>query len=367
MSTADLLYGDVEQHLRESVRRLFADQAKPTKVVVTYDLPTDFSELSETLLGDIGAAGMLISEELGGAGASIREAAVIAEEIGYAVAPTPFLTSSVIATVTLTNCNERGLLTDLAAGKTTAAVAVSFAAPDLPEALDVRSTNDGLNGSIRSVAGADTADVLLVPAASADGLELHAVTTDAANGVAVIAVPTFDMTRPVSDITFTNASSRRLDCADVRGAINLGLRAGAGVVASEQLGVATWCLETTIEYVKQRHQFGRAIGSFQALKHRLADLSVEVGHAGAAARYAADTLARDDSDADVAVAVAKSFCSTAAVHAAEECVQMHGGSGMTWENPAHLYLKRAKANEIALGNSFRHRARLGDLLGLPPQ
>jgi alkylation response protein AidB-like acyl-CoA dehydrogenase len=365
MTTANLLYEDVEQHLRESVRRLFADRAKPTSVVAVYDEPVDFSGLRSSLLGDIGAAGLLIPEVLGGAGASVREAAVIAEEIGYAVAPTPFLTSSVMATVALTELAEGELLGRLADGTQTAAIAISFAEPSVPAALTVQSSGNGLNGFVRSVAGADAVDVLLVPALGPGGTELHWL-TPGSDGVEIAAVPSFDMTRPLSDIRLINASSQRLDCDDVKMGLDRGLRAGAGVMASEQLGVATWCLETTLEYVKQRHQFGRAIGSFQALKHRLADLSVEIGHAGAAARYAADTLARDDSDADVAVALAKSYCSGVAVHAAEECIQMHGGSGMTWENPAHLYLKRAKANEIALGNPFQHRARLGELLGLPP-
>jgi alkylation response protein AidB-like acyl-CoA dehydrogenase len=151
-------------------------------------------------------------------------------------------------------------------------------------------------------------------------------------------------------------------------ALSRALQFAAGVLASEQLGVAQWCLDSTVAFAKQRYQFGRQIGSFQALKHRMADMWLEVVSARAAARYATDCLAGadDTADAPVAVAMAKAYCSDAAVHAAEECIQLHGGLGMTWEHPAHLYLKRAKSDQLALGTPGRHRAALADLVDLPP-
>ncbi|HSE56263.1 MAG TPA: acyl-CoA dehydrogenase family protein, partial [Nocardioidaceae bacterium] len=118
-------------------------------------------------------------------------------------------------------------------------------------------------------------------------------------------------------------------------------------------------------YLKERRQFGRVVGGFQALKHRLADLYTLVEQARAAARYAAATAAEGDPDAQIAASVAQAYCSDVAVRAAEECVQLHGGIGMTWEHPAHLYLKRAKADQIALGTPGAHRARLGELVDLP--
>jgi alkylation response protein AidB-like acyl-CoA dehydrogenase len=129
--------------------------------------------------------------------------------------------------------------------------------------------------------------------------------------------------------------------------------------------VAQWCFDTTLAYTKQRKQFGRAIGSYQAIKHRLTDWWLEVGSATAAARYAADTAARGDQDAPIAAYVAQSYCSGTAVRAAEECVQLHGGIGMTWEYPAHLFLKRAKSDQLALGTAYRHRSRLAELVDLP--
>ena len=148
-------------------------------------------------------------------------------------------------------------------------------------------------------------------------------------------------------------------------AVASALAAGAAVLASEQLGVAQRCLDMTVAHLKERHQFARPIGSFQALKHRLADVWIAVSQARAASRYAAACLASGDPDAAVAVAVAKAYCSETAVHAAQECVQLHGGIGFTWEHPAHLYLKRAKADSIGFGTPDAHRAALADLVNLP--
>ena len=174
------------------------------------------------------------------------------------------------------------------------------------------------------------------------------------------------MTRPVADVVLDGVDPTALSAEDATAAVDHGLRVAAGLLAAEQVGVASWCLETTVAYLKERKQFGRAVGGFQALKHRLADLYAEVESARAAARYAAATLATDDADVPVAVAVAQAYCSDVAVHAAEEAVQLHGGIGMTWEHPAHLALKRAKADQLLLGTPEQHRADLAALVDLPP-
>ena len=151
-------------------------------------------------------------------------------------------------------------------------------------------------------------------------------------------------------------------------AVRAALLAGAALLASEQLGLAERCLDDTIAYVKTRYQFGRQVGSYQGLKHRLADLWTSITQARAVARHAAACLAAGDTgdEMEIAVAVAQAHCSAVAVKAAEECVQMHGGIGFTWEHPAHLFLKRAKADAIALGTADRHRAALAELVDLPP-
>ena len=198
------------------------------------------------------------------------------------------------------------------------------------------------------------ADVLLL----LEGDALYAV-----RGATFTPVTSLDMTRPLAEVDLDGAD-RTLVSDDAAAAIDRALLTGAGLLAAEQVGLARWSLETTIAYLKERRQFGRVVGGFQALKHRLADLYAEVEQADAAARYAAAALAADDPDVPVAVAVAASFCSDVAVHAAEEAVQLHGGLGMTWEHPAHLHLKRAKADQLVLGTPDQHRARLAPLIDL---
>ncbi len=361
----DLLYTDTEVALRESVRRLLRDRLPLETVARAYDAaPPDFGDVWTTMAGELGVAGLLIPESLGGAGASAREAAVVAEEIGRAVAPVPFLTSAVVATTALLHAGESTTLTQLAAGATTAALAVPLSSAPDTTATGVTVAGGVLRGRVTSVAGAAESGVLVVPATGVDGLELHLVDS-AAPGLTITPVLALDMTRPLADLALEGVAARRVDCPDAAAAVAAALTVGAAVLAAEQAGVAAWCLDTTLAYVKQRRQFGREIGSYQAIKHRLADLWLQVGSATAAARYAADTAARDDADAPVAAAIAASYCGDAAVKAAEECVQLHGGIGMTWEYPAHLYLKRAKSDQLALGTGARHRRILAGLIDLP--
>jgi len=360
---ADLLYSDTEEALRAAVRQLFAERCPPEQVVRVYDAePPDFSAVWRTLVTELGVAGLLVPESLGGAGASAREAAVVMEEIGRAVAPVPFLSSALLATIALVRAGDSETVPALAQGELTAALVVPLSGAPGDPVPAVSGDGNGLNGSITSVAGADAADVLVVPVAGRDGLELHTVARDAA-GVQISPLLALDMTRPLAAVSFSDTPSSRVGAGDEP--VTEAIRTSAALLASEQLGVAQWCFDTTLDYAGQRRQFGRTIGSYQAIKHRLADLWFEVGAATAAARYAADTCARGTEDADAAAAIAQAYCSDIAVHAAEECVQLHGGIGMTWEYPAHLYLKRAKSDQLAFGTAYRHRARLAELVDLP--
>jgi alkylation response protein AidB-like acyl-CoA dehydrogenase len=180
-------------------------------------------------------------------------------------------------------------------------------------------------------------------------------------------VVSLDATRPLVDLSLDGVLARPVVTGEAGArAVAAALTAGAAMLASEQLGVAQRCLDMTVAYLKERRQFARPVGSFQALKHRLADVWVAVTQARAAARYAAACLAEGDADSPVAVALAKAACGYAAVLAAQECVQLHGGIGFTWEHPAHLFLKRAKSGSLAFGAPDRHRAVLASLVGLPP-
>ncbi|MFT2016233.1 acyl-CoA dehydrogenase family protein [Streptomyces sp. 796.1] len=434
----DLLYREQEEDLRAAVRALLADRCPASAVLdhIATDRTHD-ADLWRTLAVDIGVAGLLVPEAYGGQGAGPREAAVVLEELGRAVAPVPYLTSAVIATQTLLTCveavttadrggvaDDRGtapepgdraaptaappahgpvaapagaaasgdptgpaaeptapdgavtpadptaLLADLAAGERIAVLTVPLSrAPGAGQVPSVRAAADAtLTGEVSSVADALAADVLLVPAHGPGGSELYVVETGghAADRLRRDPITPLDLTRPLARIRFDGAPAHRIagpGTADA--AIEAGLRTGAGLLASEQLGLAEWCLAETVRHTRERHQFGRPVGSFQALKHRMAGLWLDLVSARAAARAAADALATGAADAPIAVAVAQAHGARVAVHAAHTCVQLHGGIGMTWEHPAHLYLKRAKSDEIALGTPGRHQEALAALVDLP--
>ena len=271
---SDLLYSDTEEALRDSVRRLFADRCPPESVTSAYDpAPQDFSGVWHALAADLGMAGLLVPETPrrrrrerprgvrrdGGDRSGCRAGAILVQRgAGHRR--------------TAGGAGRHRNREAVSAGSLTAALAVPLStAPDDPLA-GVSVSSDGLTGRVTSVAGASEADVLVVPVAGADGLELHTVARDAA-GVEVSPVLALDMTRPLANVGFR----RRLRHAWVpaRPRCDAALQTGAALLASEQLGVAQWCFETTLAYVKQRKQFGRAIGSYQAIKHRLADLWIE--------------------------------------------------------------------------------------------
>jgi alkylation response protein AidB-like acyl-CoA dehydrogenase len=441
---ADLLYSETERDLAAALSDLLAAAAAPADVVARTERPETYdAKLWRTVAAEIGIAGLLIPEPLGGAGASYRELAAAAEQFGAAVAPIPYLGSAVVATAALLSAARSaaaaasadpaaqepaapwtsgeglsgpaaaaraaalraqaqassgsartapvspaaGLLRQLADGSLTAALAVTATvAPRGPFPAAVRVSGRGpagspaggagigrdeagagtvkLRGMVKAVADALPAGALLVPAEGVpNGLFLVEAT---APGVHRTPVVSLDMTRQLCDISFDDAEARQIVVGEAaRAAVDAGLAAGAAVLAAEQLGLAQRCLDLTVAYVRERRQFARPVGSFQALKHRLADLWTTITLARAASRYAADCLAGDDPDAPVAIALAKSACSEAAVLAAEEMVQLHGGIGFTWEHPAHLYLKRAKAASVTLGTPGAHLAALATLVDLP--
>ncbi len=373
----DLLYSDAERALSDALASLLADRGGLDQTLARIESAQTYDDkLWQAVGADLGCAGLLIPERDGGAGASYREAAAAAEVLGSFVAPVPFLGSAVVATAALLSVGSQGgLLAKMADGGVTAALAVPFAsAPGAgyPTSVRVAGARPGdatngvarLRGMVAGVADALPAGVLLVPA---DGVPHGLYLVDmAAEGVGKAPVTSLDMTRQLCDLSFDDAPATLIASGQAASlALDAALAAGAGVLAAEQIGLAQRCLDMTIAYVKERKQFARPVGSFQGLKHRLADLWVSVTQARAASRYAAACLASGDPDAKVAVALAKAYCSEVAVTAAQECVQLHGGIGFTWEHPAHLYLKRAKADSIGFGTADAHRAALASLVDLP--
>ncbi|MEU6141046.1 acyl-CoA dehydrogenase family protein [Streptomyces sp. NPDC047081] len=352
----DLLYSEEEEALRSAVRDLLADHCDAPGVIARTesDAPHDLAAW-KALADGMGLAGLLVPEDKGGQGATHREVAVVLEELGRAVAPVPYLTSAVVATEALLACDADDLLAELASGRRLGAVAVALNVAPGGAYKVVRHEEGMLHGELTSVADAAVADVLLVPA---DDGGLYAV--DAADATVVPQV-SLDLTRPLATVRLDGARGRLL--GDAEPAVRRALRSGAGLLVSEQLGLADWALTETVRYLKERKQFNRPVGGFQALKHRLAQLWLEVVNLRAAARNAADALATG-ADVDLAVAVAQAYAAPVAVHAAEEALQLHAGIGMTWEHPIHLYLKRAKADSIVYGTAGAHRAAVAELVDL---
>jgi len=372
-TTPDLLYSDVETELRSSIRDLLADHCPPETLLERTQRSHPYDgELWRALASELGVAGLGVPPECGGQGGSTRELAVVAEELGRNPAPVPFLGSTALATRTLLALDPSGtkaaeLLHALACGERTATLAVPLSTmPGSGFPDDVRDAPDGtLWGSVSTVVDATACDTLVVPVRDSDGPALYAVDAEAAE-VSVTDVVSLDLTRPVADVSLQAAKGTRLAGPDqATGACEHALTASAALLSAEQVGLSQWCLDETVRYTSERHQFGRPVGSFQALKHRLADVYLEIVSARATARHAADTLAVAGPDLVTSTAVAQSYCAETAVHAAEECLQLHGGIGMTWEHPVHLYLKRAKADELALGVPAAHRARLAGEVNLP--
>ncbi|MFE3000997.1 acyl-CoA dehydrogenase family protein [Nocardia sp. NPDC059246] len=360
--TGDLLYSEIEEDLRGSVRALL-DKRSPWDAVLARtesDTTTDL-ELWNALTVEIGCAALAVPESAGGAGASWREAAIVAEELGRAVAPVPFLGSGGIATALLLELGQTELLGAVAGGALVAAVALPFSTAPDDRFGDVQVRDGKLYGTVDSVADATVADVFLVPVGDA----VYQVAAGA-DGLRRTEVVSLDMTRPLVDLVFDGAAAELLAEGErARAAVDAALRIGAVLLASEQLGLAERCFEMAVEYLGIRRQFGRIIGSYQAIKHRVADLWVLLTQARAVARYAAECAATGSPDLPIAAALAQAHCSVIAQQIAEECVQFHGGIGFTWEHPAHVYLKRAKSSAIALGTPERHRAALAELVNIP--
>jgi alkylation response protein AidB-like acyl-CoA dehydrogenase len=362
----NLLYTDVEDSLRGSVRALLEAKAPwDTTLAATEAGHVYATGLWASLACDLGVAGLPVPESNGGQGGSWREVAVVAEELGRCVAPTPFLGSAVVSTALVAGVGEPGgaLLRELAEGRSTAAVLVpSVTAPGGGYPGFLRTENGRLTGTVRGVMDALGADRFIVPAFAPEPTLLL---VDAGPAVELRRLVSLDMTRPLAEVRLDAVPGEVLATGEAAvSAVEAALVAGSAVLASEQLGVTQRCLELSVEYACTRRQFGRVIGGFQALKHRLADVWTDLTQARAVARNAADALATG-ADAALAASLAQALCGPVALRAAQECIQVHGGIGFTWEHPAHLYLKRAKADSLAFGTASRHRARVADLVDLP--
>jgi alkylation response protein AidB-like acyl-CoA dehydrogenase len=373
-----LVNSDVEDDLRAALRSLLRERSSWQRVLPRLDTPDEpYDEgLWDTLTRELGLAGLLIPEKFGGAGATAREAAVVLEELGRFLTPVPYLASAVLATTAMLSCSpwaEADIADDLAAlaaGSGTATLAVSaHLGPDaaFPDAVTGVPGSVGvtLSGTVPHVLAADRADLLVVPYV-VDGAPHLALVRAAGSGVVASRETALDGTRPLSTLELDGAEARVLAGPDVAAAaLRHTLTTGAALLASEQLGTAEQAFETAVEYLRTRHQFGRPLGSFQALRHHAADLWSDLAAARATARYAAACAADDSDDFPLAAALAAAHVGEIAVRTAEESLHLHGGIGFTWEHPAHLYVKRAMSASVMLGTPDRHYAALAQFADIP--
>jgi alkylation response protein AidB-like acyl-CoA dehydrogenase len=325
-------------------------------------------------MADLGWMGLTIADAHGGAGLGFPEVGVLLEEMGRLVTPGPFFASAILATTAIqvmgTESQCANLLPPLATGETVSSLAL-YEEPRgwnvLTPATKATRSGDGwsLDGHKRSVLDGHMADQLIVTAMTDDGVAVFVVAKDA-DGVDVTPEPVLDPTRRQAKVTLDSVSvgpEARLGEGDPGAGLVRTLRLASVALASEQVGGAQRCMEMSVDYAKNRYQFGRPIGSYQAIKHRCANMLMRVEHAKSTAYYAA-RVTGDDTELAVAAPLASSIASEAYIWVAGENIQVHGGIGFTWEHDAHLYLKRAKSSSLLSGGPRHQRDQLGRAVGI---
>jgi len=334
-----------QDELAATVRTLLAKRSDSAAVRAAIESPLGHdASLWRLLCDQVGVAALPIAEESGGAGFSLAEALVAAEEVGYALTPLPLVSSLVTSAALGAVPGTGSLLERIAAGEVAAFGSASTTAAS-PDVLEPLTYEDGrVTGTISYVLDGDIASLLIVAAQTTDGVALLDV--DRADAARTY-TPAMDPTLRLATLVFDGVPARVLT-TDAAHAAAAAHAAGCLVVAAMQVGAARRGLDMTVAYTKERVQFGRPIGSFQALKHRMADMLVRVEMARSAAGAAT---------ADPAlVHSAAAYCSDALTHIAAEVIQMHGGIGITWEHDAHLVFKRAHALGQLFGQPQDHRA-----------
>jgi alkylation response protein AidB-like acyl-CoA dehydrogenase len=367
--------------IRETARGFLEEKAGLEALRATIASDSGWSEALWAEMGsELGWMGLAIPEEFGGLGLGTVELAILMEEAGRVLLASPFYpTLGLVVPGILaagTTDQKAALLPDIAAGTVRGAACLSGGLLPAPAGATATLVRDGagfiLSGEARYVAFGHAAELLLVVARApgsrgAEGVSLVALPA-ATPGVTVERLTSLDLTRPLSHVRFEKVAvgaDQVLGEAEAAGpALVRALDVGAALLAAEQVGGAEACLTFTVDYTKQRVQFGRTVGSFQALKHRMADMMVVVEAAKSAAYYAACAVDEVPAELAEAAAVARSYCSDAFAKCAGDAIQLHGGIGYTWEHHAHLYFKRARSAATLLGDATHYRERLAGIIGL---
>ena len=367
-------FSEEQEELRKAVRRFLDDKSPESEVRRLMDTtegydPAVWSQMAEQL----GLQGLIIPEEFGGSGYSYVELIVVLEEMGRSLLCAPYFSSVALAAnllqVSGDDAAKKDYLPGIASGQTIATVALAEASGRWDEegvTLAASGSGDSwtLNGEKLYVLDGHTADLVLVAARTPAGVSVFTV-EKGAKGYSATPLSTMDQTRKQAKLTFDSTPARLIG-AEGQGwaAISKMLDLAAVALAAEQVGGAQKVLDMAVEYAKVRVQFGRPIGSFQAIKHKCADMLLEVESAKSAAYYAGWAAAEDNDELPVVASLAKSYCSEAYFHATAENIQIHGGIGFTWEHPAHLYFKRAKSSELLFGDPTYHRELLAQRIGI---
>ena len=347
-----------QKALRDQARKFLAEQASSARVRRILDTDTPYDAELWQGMAEMGWTGTAIPEEYGGAGFGHLELCVLAEELGRAVAPVPFSSTVYLAAEALLLAGsaeqKRRWLPRIAAGEAIGCFAFAEGpeAP-APDALTARVSGGALDGTKAPVVDGDVAHFAVVAASDAAGASLYLVDLAGA-GVSRTPLRTVDPTRSVAALTFTRAPAEPLGAPGAAAAlIERVLDRAAVLVAFEQVGGGQAALDMAREYAVGRFAFGRPIASFQAIKHKLADMYVAVELARSNAFYGAWALSTDAPDLPVAAAAARVSASEAYFHAAKENIQTHGGMGFTWEFDCHLHYRRAKLLGLMLGGAPR--------------
>jgi alkylation response protein AidB-like acyl-CoA dehydrogenase len=354
---AEFAFTPEQQQLRTAVRKFCAENFDEAVVRRLMESEVRFDPAVWRRLGsELGVLGMSVAESDGGVGGSLVDQAVAVEEFGAALACGPLFGTVYLAIPALVAApagqTRDELLAALVEGERTAAFAIEDAAGAFhAERITCTASGSGadvtLTGTVDHVVDGDAADALLVAANGSDGLGLYVVDAAAAQRTPLV---TMDLTRPQAAIVLDGTPAQRIAAGeDAERVIAHALQVGSALLAVEQVGAAQHLLNLSVEYAKSRLQFGRQIGSFQAIKHKLADMLVDLEHARSTAYHAVWALTAGSDDPALAASIAQATCSAAFSRIAADAIQVHGGIGFTWEHQAHLYFKRAATDAALLG------------------
>ncbi|MFF0814975.1 acyl-CoA dehydrogenase family protein [Rhodococcus sp. NPDC003318] len=363
-------YDEDQEEFRASLRRLLTERAPIARVREVAENGTHDADTWRLLSSNMGVPGLHVAEEFGGGGFSFLETAIVAQELGRALTPVPMITTTgaIEAVLRLADAEQKGrLLPNLLDGSTIGSLAVSGPDDLAVDTATVRASGDPaaptLAGTLDYVPFGHVADLLVVPALVPGGDDVALYVVDAHTaGVVARGQASLDLTRPLATVELADVPAQLLG-AD-RAAIERVINVVRTLLANEALGASEAALEMAVDYAKQRVQFNRPIGSFQAVKHKCADMAIAIDSAQATVMYASMCADEDNDEFPQIAVMAKSQGSDCLTQCAAQNIQVHGGIGFTWEADPHLYFRRAKAIEPIFGNSAHHTGLLADLVGI---